>query len=55
VAQSLTYAIDTSTDLPAYAPRSTFHCCQPAELPDAAFHVPVVPVGLHVVSALSVW
>src|SRR6478609_5797795 len=55
VAQSLTYAIDTSTVFPANAVRSTSHCCQPAELPEAAFHVPVEPVGLHVPSALSVW
>src|SRR5215468_9162350 len=55
VAQSLTYVIDTSAVLPANAERSTSHCCQPAELPDAAFHAPVVPIGLHVVSALSVW
>ena len=36
--------MDTSTVLPAYPDRSTSHCCQPAELPDAAFHVPVLPV-----------
>src|SRR5215470_5643754 len=55
VAQSLAYAIDTSTVLPANALRSTSHCCQPAEFPDAAFHAPVLPDGLHVPSALSVW
>ena len=47
--------IDTSAVLPANAERSTSHCCQPAEFPVAAFHAPVVPVGLHVPSALSVW
>src|SRR6266545_246936 len=55
VAQSLAYPMDTSTCLPAYGERSTAHCCHPAELPDAAFQVPVVPVGLQVLSAFSVW
>src|SRR6476469_10558643 len=55
VAQSLTYEIATSAVVPANAERSTSHCCQPPELPDAAFQVPVEPVGLQVVSALSVW
>src|SRR5215213_1208191 len=43
VAQSVMYVIETSTCLPAYGVRSTFHCCQPPELPVAAFQVPVVP------------
>src|SRR5919206_1706231 len=55
VAQSLTYAIETSTCLPAKVDRSTDHCCQPPELPEAAFQEPVDPVGEHVVSAFSVW
>ena len=33
--------------MPAYAVRSMLHCCQPPELPEAAFHVPVVPVGVQ--------
>jgi hypothetical protein len=55
VAQSLAYAIDTSTFFPAKRERSTDHCCHPPELPEAAFHEPVVPVGEHVPSALRVW
>ena len=55
MAQSLAYAIETSTWPPAYADRSTDHCCQPPELPDAAFHSPVVPVGSHVVASTTVW
>jgi hypothetical protein len=31
------------------------HCCHPAELPVAAFHVPLVPVGEQVPSSLGVW
>src|SRR5215218_8937305 len=48
VPQSLMYAIEISTVLPAYVLRSIDHCCQPFELPDAAFHEPLVPVGAHV-------
>ena len=55
VDQSLTYVIDTSTCLPAYAPRLTSHCPQPCEEPEAAFHEPVVPVGEHDPSAFRVW
>ena len=56
VAQSLMYAIETSAWPPAYADRSTDHCCQPAELPESAHHSPVVPVGVQVVVAVSsVW
>src|SRR5690606_16703332 len=45
VAQSLTYVIETSTCLPAYGVRSIRHCCQPPELPEAAFQEPEAPVG----------
>src|SRR3990172_1606732 len=55
VAQSLTYAIESSTCLPAYAERSTRHCCQPPEAPENAFHVPVVPVGVHIATPSHVW
>ena len=37
--QSLSDVIETSTCVPAYAERSTWNCCQPPELPFAAFHV----------------
>jgi hypothetical protein len=53
--QSLTYARETSTCVPAYAPRSTLHCCQPLDEPQEACQTPVVPVGLQVLSGLSVW
>ena len=54
--QSLTYEIDTSTWLPAYADRSMLQFSQPLERPDAAFHSPVVPVGSHAASApFHVW
>jgi hypothetical protein len=39
--------IDTSMFLPANELRSTFQSWKPAELPVAAFHAPVVPVGAH--------
>ena len=55
MAQSLAYAIETSTCLPAYRERSTDHCSQPFERPEAAFQVPVVPLGEQVPSAFSVW
>jgi hypothetical protein len=45
--QSLTYEMDTSTWLPAWADRSMLHSCQPFDRPDAACHSPVVPVGSH--------
>src|SRR3954451_3906484 len=48
VPQSLTYAIEISTVLPAQLSRSIDHCCQPPELPVAAFQTPVVPVDVHV-------
>ena len=54
-AQSLAYAIETSTCLPAYAPRAIDHCSQPCERPLAAFHTPVVPVGEQELSGFSVW
>ena len=47
-AGSLATVIDTSTCLPANCDRSTRHCCQPPELPVAAFQAPVVPVGEQV-------
>src|SRR5215213_6727498 len=55
VAQSLAYEIETSTCLPAKAARSTFHSCQPAESPEAAFQAPDVPVGVHADGPLCVW
>src|SRR3954451_8090742 len=48
VPQSLMYATEISTVLPAYFERSILHCCQPLELPEAAFHSPVVPFDVHV-------
>src|SRR4029079_7140142 len=45
--QSLAYAIEISTCLPAYAPRSIDHCSHPLDRPLAAFQTPVVPVGVH--------
>ena len=54
--QSLSEVIETSTCGPGYAERSTWNCCQPLELPFAAFHSPVVPVELHVpVAGSNVW
>src|SRR5215211_1807525 len=53
--QSLSDVIDSSTCLPAYCDRSTCHCCQPLELPLAAFHWPVLPVGVQVPSDWNVW
>ena len=50
--------METSTCLPAYADRSMSHSCQPAELPLAACHVPVVPPAVHVVvpgNPVRVW
>src|SRR5918992_4089298 len=47
VPQSVANTIEISTCLPAYLLRSTFHSCQPPELPEAACHSPVVPVGVH--------
>src|SRR5829696_2378624 len=47
-AGSVATVIDTSTCLPAYADRSIRQSVQPPELPVAAFHVPVVPVGEQV-------
>src|SRR3954471_6520701 len=55
VDQSLAYAIETSTLWPAYAERSTLHCCQPLELPLAAFQAPVVPLGSHADEPDWVW
>src|SRR6478735_1601364 len=55
VAQSLAYEIEISTGPPAYAPRSTCQCSQLPDEPDAAFQLPLVPVGEHDASGLSVW
>src|SRR4051794_15741028 len=54
-AQSLAYAIEISTFSPAYADRSMLHCCQPPELPLAAFQAPVVPVPVHALTPSHVW
>src|SRR5215208_7420083 len=53
--QSLAYAIEISTCLPAYAPRLIDHCSQPAERPLAAFQTPVVPVGVQEPVPSNVW
>ena len=55
--QSLTEVIETSTcESSGNPPRSTSNCCQPLELPLAAFHSPLDPVELHVPSAsLNSW
>ena len=45
VAQSEAYEIEISTWPPAYAPRSTRHCCQPPAEPDDACHAPLEPVA----------
>ena len=47
--------MEISTVLPAYAERLMLHSCQPPELPLAAFHAPVVPVGAHVEAPVWVW
>src|SRR4051794_14972302 len=52
--QSEISVIETSTCLPAKAPRSTCHCSYPDEPPLAAFHVPVVPPGVHTYGSASV-
>ena len=54
--QSLSEVIEISTWLPANCARSTSNCCQPLELPFAAFHAPELPVELHVpVAGSNVW
>ena len=53
--QSLTEVIEISTCGPRLAGMSTSNCCQPLELPFAAFHAPVVPVLVHVPSGWNVW
>src|SRR5215218_4822802 len=53
--QSLAYAIEISTCLPAYLDRSMDHCSQPFERPLAAFHSPVVPVGVQAPTPSNVW
>ena len=54
--QSLSAVIEISTCVPAYAERSISNCCQPLELPFAAFHMPLVPVLLQSPDAASnVW
>jgi hypothetical protein len=40
--------IDSSTFLPANGVRSTFQSVNPFELPVAAFHEPLDPVGVQV-------
>src|SRR5215218_3626097 len=55
VPQSLTYAIEISTVSPAQSSRLIDHCCQPPELPEAAFHSPLVPVGVHVGGSPAVY
>jgi hypothetical protein len=47
--------MEISTLSPAYAERSTLHCCQLAELPLAAFHAPVVPVAVQAPMPSNVW
>ena len=47
--------MEISTLWPAYAERSMLHCCQPPELPLAAFQSPVVPVAVHASTPFQVW